>query len=134
MLDIRLIRENPELIQKTAQNKGIGLDVGELLKVDDARRALQQESEELKRQLNEGNQVMRTLSKEEKPAHIAKMKEISQAAKQKDEELREIMEQYQAMMLRVPSPVSEDTPLGKSDADNAEFETWGEIPEFSFEA
>lgn len=133
MLDIRLIRENPELIQKTAQSKGMDLDVSELLKVDDVRRALQQETEDLKRQLNEGNQVIRTLSKEEKPDHIARMKEISQASKQKDEELREIVEQYQALMLRVPSPVSEDTPLGKSDADNVEFETWGKIPEFSFE-
>lgn len=133
MLDIKFIRENPELINKTALNKGMKFEVNELLDLDKRRRDLSSEVDGLRHELKEGNKVIKTLSREDKGAHIAKMKTLSTKSKDLEGELREIQEQFDAMMLQVPSPVTEDVPVGKDDRDNVFLREWGELPEFDFE-
>jgi len=61
------------------------------------------------------------------------MKTLSTKSKELDLELREVQEQFDAMMLQVPSPVTEDVPVGKDDRDNVFLREWGEVPEFDFE-
>jgi len=63
MLDIKFIRENPELINKTALNKGMKFEVNELLDLDKKRRDLSSEVDGLRHELKEGNRLSRPCPK-----------------------------------------------------------------------
>ncbi|MCO4783083.1 MAG: serine--tRNA ligase [Candidatus Cloacimonetes bacterium] len=133
MLDIKFIRENAELLNKTAIDKKIKFDAKDLLDIDKAKNSLQEELDVLRAQLNEGNKQIRTLSNEERPAHIVKMKAVSEKVKAMDEKARELKSAFNIEMLKVPSPLHETTPIGNTDEDNVVVSTWGELPKFDFE-
>ncbi len=133
MLDIRYIRENQALIENTCKIKNINLEISQLIAVDDERKSLQTKFDDLKRQINEGNQKIRGLSPEERPAHLAQMKEISVLSKEIEEVQRQNQELFHKMMMQVPSPVAEGVPVGKDDSENVRVKVWGEAPKFAFE-
>ena len=133
MLDIREIRENPDLFQKAADAKGCKISIDDLLHLDEQRRKLSGDSDSLRMKLKEGNQKIRSLSKEEKPAHIQSMKAISNQVKELDIQLKEVQQSYDDLMLRVPSPMDPSVPIGKDDRDNVVIDSWGDIPEFDFD-
>ena len=134
MLDIKFIRENVELIKRTCEQKHCeGVDVDELLKVDDKRRELIQKAEELKAEKNKASEKIATMQGDDKQAAIAEMKAVGEKEKEADEKLRAVKEEFESLMLRVPMPVREDTPEGASEEENVELYTRGEIPQFDFE-
>lgn len=133
MLDIKEIRENPAVFQKAADTKGCNISIEELLEIDEKRRKLSSEIDTLRMQLREGNSKIRSLSKEEKPAHIDSMKKISDTVKELEFQLKDIQGSYDTLMLRVPSPMDASVPIGKDDSDNQVLSTWGDLPAFNFE-
>lgn len=132
MLDIHFIRENVDLIKETAKNKGIDVDVDRLLEVDGRRRDLIQKVESLQQERNQNSKRVKTAEKEEKEALIERTKEINREIKEYEQELNEVLEEYQKLMLLIPNPPTEDTPVGEDDSDNVEVKRVGEIPSFSF--
>lgn len=132
MLDIHFIRENVDLIKETARNKGIDVDVDRLLEVDGRRRDLIQKVESLQQERNQNSKRVKTAEKEEKEALIERTKEINREIKEYEQELNEVLEEYQKLMLLIPNPPTEDTPVGEDDSDNVEVKRVGEIPSFSF--
>ncbi len=133
MLDIRFIRENPELVKEGARKKRIPVDIDRLLEVDEKRRKLLQESENLKAEKNTASQEIARLRGEEKTAAIAEMKSVAERIKSIDSELESILIEYNALMLQVPNPPDEDVPEGEDDQDNVELRRVGELPKFDFE-
>lgn len=131
MLDLRFIRENPELIRDSAEKKGCAIDMDALLQLDSKARDSQGDLEGLRHQLKQGNQVLRTLSPEEKPAHLERMKEISTKVKSLEVETRSLQDQLQTQLLKVPSPLHPSVPVGRDDSENVEVSTWGEVPDAS---
>lgn len=132
MLDIKFIRENLALIEKTCEQKHCKVDLKRLVEVDDERKNLIQKSEELKAKKNEVSKNVATLKGEEREKILAEMKEVSTQEKELDARLSIIKEEFTSLMLRVPAPVSEKTPVGKDDTENVEMYTWGELPKFDF--
>ncbi|MEQ8766492.1 MAG: serine--tRNA ligase [Planctomycetota bacterium] len=133
MLDIRMIRENPDLIREGARKKRIECDVDRILELDVERRELMQKAEELKALRNTRSKEVPKLQGEEKQAAIQEMGEVSARIKSFDVELREIEEKLEAEMLRVPNPPAPEVPEGADDTENVELRTWGEVPSFDFE-
>tara|TARA_Y100000589_G_scaffold22169_1_gene18436 strand:+ start:542 stop:1816 length:1275 start_codon:yes stop_codon:yes gene_type:complete len=133
MLDIKEIRENPDLFQNAADAKGCKISIKDLLQVDEQRRKLSSETDTLRMRLKEGNQKIRSLSKEEKPAHIQSMKEVSNQVKELETKLKEVQLNYDNQMLLVPSLMDSSVPIGKDDRDNVVIDSWGDIPNFDFE-
>jgi len=133
MLDIKEIRENPDLFQKAADAKRCKISINDLVELDEQRRKLSGDSDSLRMKLKEGNQKIRTLSKEDKPAHIQSMKEISNKVKELETQLKEVQQNYDDLMLRVPSPMDPSVPIGRDDRDNVVIDSWGKLPEFDFE-
>ncbi|MBB6674376.1 serine--tRNA ligase [Cohnella nanjingensis] len=136
MLDIKWIRDREEEVQLAADRKHIALSVKALLELDDRKRRLLAEVEELRRQRNERSKQVEALMRsgareaaEEAQAAIARAK-AEQAAAEAD--LREAERQLGEMLLRVPNTVSPDTPDGDSDADNVELRRVGEPAAFDF--
>lgn len=123
MLDINFIKENSEKIKKAVVDKGINLNVDELLDIDKKRRELLTKVEDLRRQRNE------TAQKRD----IEKGKEIKEELNCLENELKEIENQFNKLMVLVPTIPAEDTPKGNSDKDNVEIYKWGEKPIFDFQ-
>lgn len=130
MLDIKFIRENKDLISAGAKKKHIAFDVDELLEIDEKRISVQTEVEELRRQQNEASAQI--AGGGDKAAILAKMGEVKEKFKKKEEELAEIMKAWHVLMLQVPNIPDMSVPEGKDDTQNVEVRTWGEIPKFDF--
>ncbi|WP_127494852.1 serine--tRNA ligase [Paenibacillus glycanilyticus] len=137
MLDIKWIRNNQEEVQTVADRKGIAISISQLVEVDDARRRLQQDIEELRQERNQTIQEINLsiYSSEEKDVEQKKlhMKEINQRIASLETEQRAVQAEYADLMQVVPNIVSPDTPIGKSDQDNVEVRRVGEPPGFGFE-
>ncbi|MFC5702863.1 serine--tRNA ligase [Cohnella faecalis] len=137
MLDIRYIRDNGELLQRTADKKGIDVSIRELLELDVRRRRLRQEADELRRERNRlSEEIGRWLrSGEHNRGEEAKrtVNGMNERLDVCEKELEEVEAPYERLMQLVPNPVSEQTPDGRSDEDNVEIKRVGELPAFDFE-
>ncbi len=134
MLDIKYIRENPEIVKVGIKNKNEKDTVDEILALDKDRRDLLQKAEELKAQRNKVSQEIGKVKKSGGNADdvMAEMKNVSDEIKELDNQIREVEEKLNEMMLWVPNLPHSSTPIGKSAANNVEVKQW--LPEdFSFE-
>ena len=133
MLDIQFIRDNKELVTKAAEDKGMRFDIEKLLALDEERRSLLQEIEELNSLKNDINTLIQeSKSDGERSEVIAKGKEIKQKIDEREPLYLAVKSQWDALMVEVPNIISPDTPIGKSDAENVEVANTGELPQFSF--
>ncbi|MBI5742655.1 MAG: serine--tRNA ligase [Candidatus Niyogibacteria bacterium] len=133
MLDIKFIRENPDLIREAARKKRSKFDVNELLDIDGKRRAILTELEDLRAKQNKSSEgVARAGSDAERQALIEKLREEKAVLAAKEEEFTKFDEKWQALMLLVPNIPDPSVPDGETDADNVETRTWGEFPKFDF--
>lgn len=133
MLDIKFIRENKDLITLGAKKKHIDFDVDALIALDDKRRELMTSVEAKRAEQNVVSEKILTATPEEKGTMIAEMKVLKDTLQTQEEELKEILKQWQLLMVAVPNIPDMSVPDGKDDADNMEVKTWGEIPKFEFE-
>ena len=123
MLDIKFIRENQEAVKKAVGDKGVDLDLGKLLALDEQRRKLTTEIDELRRQRRA----------------IAQSRDIEQgkAVKQKlsalENQLTETEKSFGELMFSVPNIPSPETPVGSDATANKEIYKWGQVPKFDFE-
>lgn len=133
MLDIKFIRENKDLVKEGAERKHIAFDVDALLVVDDKRLAMLSQVEALR---FEQNQMSNRISVEKDVAMrgqmIEEMRILKEDLKAKEDELREILKEWQLLMLQVPNIPDMTVPEGASDEDNKEIKKWGELPVFTF--
>ncbi len=133
MLDIRFIRENKEVVEAGAKKKHINIDVSQLLKLDDERRALQESTDNMRARQNEVSEQIVKVSKEEKETLLAEMRELKEKLHSDEEKLKTILKDWQILMLQVPNVPDISVPEGDSDEDNKEVKKWGELPKFDFE-
>ena len=110
MLDIRFIRENPELVEKSAKAKGYQVDVKKLLEADDKRRKLTAESEQIRA---ERNQIATLIAGEQpSPAKIEKGKELKEKLEQFQAQINPINEECEQLLKEIPNIIPDDTPQG----------------------
>ncbi len=133
MLDINLIRQNPELYKKAAIDKKTNFDIDNLLSVDEKRRSLQVKVDDLRALKNSASKEIANLQGSQKQAAIDKMQSTTTEEKNLSEELQEIEAEFNNLMLLAQAPASSDTPVGKDDSENVEMYTWGEVTKFDFE-
>lgn len=134
MLDLKFIRENPELVKRGIINKNEPDRVDELLELDKQRRSLITQTEELKAKKNSVSKEVGKLKKEGKDTSsiIAEMKIISDKTKEIDTELHQIDEKLNDILYYIPNLPHESVPVGKTEEENVEVRQW--LPEgFSFE-
>ena len=127
MVDIKFIREHADEVKKAAQDRGLNIDIDQLLKVDSARVNCLRQIEDMKA---EQNKLSKTKPDD---ATIERLKGVKKHIAELEQELGRVQEEYMDLMVKVPTIPSKDVPLGKSDKDNIEVVTWGEPPKFDFE-
>lgn len=134
MLDIKFIRENKDLIAAGAKKKHISYDVDRLLEVDTKRRELMSSIEAKKTEQNKMSQeITGATDAEARNKMIADMRAVKESSKVEEEQLVEIMKEWQALMVAVPNIPDMSVPEGASDEENVEVRQWGTIPKFDFE-
>ncbi|HQQ22174.1 MAG TPA: serine--tRNA ligase [Candidatus Paceibacterota bacterium] len=134
MLDIKFIRENKDIIKAGAKKKHLDEEIDKLLDIDQKRLDLLSKVESLRAEQNKVSLSMGgTLSDGERAQLIEEMRLVKEELKEKEEELRQVMAEWQSLMLTVPNIPDISVPEGNSDEDNVEVKQWGEKPNFSFE-
>ena len=133
MLDVRFIREHPEIVQEAARKKHIHVDIQHLLEVDTKRRNMLTQIESLKALRNKTSKEIPTLQGDAKQEAIRNMKQVAEESKTLEGPLRDVETEFESLMLQVPNVPAEDVPEGESDDDNLLLKTWGDIPQFDFE-
>lgn len=135
MLDIKRIRNNPEEVRKALEKRGLGSEIDEVLNLDEKRRKLLVQVEEMKARQNAVSKEIPKLKKEGKDVSevLNEMKELSQKIKDIDVKVKEIDSQLREALLRIPNTPHPDIPVGDSDEDNVEVRRWGNPTKFEFE-
>ncbi len=139
MLDIKLIRSNPEFVKERlkTRDEAYALMIDELLAVDGERRKIIAEVETLKAEKNKLSKEIGLLYKEGKKEEAEKAKEIVQAKNKKieqlEKELKDIKERFNYILLSIPNIPHESVPIGEDEEDNVEIRRWGEPRKFDFE-
>ena len=133
MLDIKFIRENPDLIKEAARKKHIKFNIDELLAVEEERLDLLGGVEKMRAEQNLAtDKIAQATDPRLRQAMIGEMKALKEHLVKKEEELKEVMEKWRALMLQVPNVPDVSVPDGEGDKDNQEIKVWGEKPSFSF--
>lgn len=128
MLDLKFIRENPELVRKNIELKGETANLDALLELDEKRRSIIVEVEQLKHKRNVVSNEIAKLKKAKQDASdkIEEMRVVADRIKEMDDELREVEEKIRQELLRIPNMLHESVPQGKDSNDNVVVRTWGE--------
>ncbi|HEY5653863.1 MAG TPA: serine--tRNA ligase [Pontiella sp.] len=135
MLDIRFVRENTEAVKVAMANRNADVDVDAIIAIDDRRRAIVSEVEELKAARNRISKSIGLMIKEGKdPEEVkAQVREMGDKIATFDEELREVEATLRDGLLYIPNLPSDSTPVGKDENDNPIIRVFGEKKEFDFE-
>jgi len=133
MLDLKLIRENQELVKKAIKDRNLKFDFDLLLKLDDSRRRTLSKLEELRAEKNKANDEITVLLKAKKDAkaRISSMKSIAEKIDKLEEELKEFDNELGKILLTIPNIPHASLPRGDASC-NKIVRSWGELPRFDF--
>lgn len=135
MIDIRFIRENPEIIRESLKARNSDYPLDELLLLDKNRRDILVEVEALKKQRNDSSALIGKYKREGKDASklLESMQLVGEKIKEYDEKLAVIEERLNVLLYTIPNKLHESTPIGKDEDENVEIRKWGEPRKFDFE-
>lgn len=136
MLDIKLIRVQPDLVKEKIAKRGNDTSVVDtILELDKKRRELIVKVEDLKALRNKTSEEIGILKRKKEDASlvIKEMKKVSDEITNLDVEVKEIDEKLQDIICRIPNLVSDETPSGEDESENIEIRRIGEIRNFGFE-
>ena len=137
MLDIKLIRENPELVRENLKRRGDPENLrmlDELIDCDRKWRQLLTELNELRHQRKTITMEIAALKKkgEDVGDRISKAKAVDAEITRLEKKVSDLEEKKHNLLMRLPNLLHESVPFGRDEHDNVPLRTWGEIPEFKF--
>ncbi|MGN0164188.1 MAG: serine--tRNA ligase [Candidatus Ornithomonoglobus sp.] len=135
MLDIKILRNEPDKIREALKKRCNDLDITPAIELDKKRRELLTDVENKKAKQNAITKQIPAMKKagEDTAPIFKEMKELSNEIKADDEKVREIDEELRSFMLRIPNIPNESCPVGKDDTENLELRKNGTPREFTFE-
>jgi len=135
MLDIRLIRQEPETVKAALKRRNAEDRIDELLELDKERRDMLYKTEQLKNEQNTVSKQIPQYKKEGKDVApvFAEMKKISEEVKELDAKIREYDEKIDAIMYTIPNIPNSTVPDGETDEDNIEIRKFSEPTKFDYE-
>jgi len=134
MLDIKLIRDQPDAVATALADKGGAELIHEILARDAERRRLIKDAEDLKALRNRASEAIGQARRrgEDASAEQARMREVGDRIKALDAEVKAVDAVIEALLVQVPNVPLPSVPRGKSDADNVEVRRWGTPRDFAF--
>lgn len=134
MIDIKVLRETPEVVRQALENRRSAFDLEAVLGLDGQRRQLQHSTEQLKAEQNRESEEIARLKKsgQDASAAITAMKAVSDKIKEMDEQRKQVETQLENLLLMMPNIPSEKVPVGPDESANRVERYWGEPPKFEF--
>jgi seryl-tRNA synthetase len=135
MLDIKFVRENPQIVKEAMEKRGAKVNLDEFINLDEDRRKKLSQVEQLKNQRNVVSKEIGKLKREGKNADqlVEEMGQVGEQIKVLDEEVRQIDEKLKEIVMGIPNIPHESLPVGADESYNREERKWGEPPKFAFE-
>ena len=135
MLDIKILRTEPDKIREALKNRCNDLDITPAIELDAKRRELLVDVEQKKAKQNEITKKIPAMKKagENTDAIFAEMRELSDEIKVSDAKISEIDDELRNFMLRIPNIPNESVPVGADDSENVELRRFSEPRKFDFE-
>jgi seryl-tRNA synthetase len=131
VLDIKLIRDNPDVVRKALQNRGETITLDQIISLDERRRKLLHDMETLRAQRNEVSKQIGKMA--DKPSKlIAEMRELGEKVTSLEAEINQGESELDDLLLRLPNIPAADVPIGKDTQDNIVVRSWGKPPDISF--
>lgn len=131
MLDIKLIREKPELVREALEKRGDSFALDSILELDGRYRSLLRQTEELRAKHNEASKQL-SKSKEKPPELIAQMRQLGEQISSLQQQTREAKANLDSLLLELPNMPHPSVPFGRGTADNVVVRTWGKPKESPF--
>ena len=131
MLDIRLIRENPELVRQALDKRGDSFALKSIVEIDEHYRGLLQQVEALRAQHNKVSKQLGE-TREKPPQLIAEMRQLGEKISSLQHETSQAKANLESLLLELPNIPHPSVPWGKDEKDNIVVRTWGEPKDFSF--
>jgi seryl-tRNA synthetase len=135
MLDARFVREHIDVIKKALMERNASIQFDEFLRLEEQRRTLLKEAEELRNKRNVVSEEVGKLRKQQQDAArlIEEMKGVSDRIKELDEKLKSLEESTNEFLLNVPNIPHESVPVGRDETENVVVRRWGDPRQFDFE-
>jgi seryl-tRNA synthetase len=133
MIDIKIIRDNPEPFKTACKAKNFYVDIDRLLQLDNDLRKAKTRLQEITTEKNTVGKSIPKLAGDEKQKLINKLAEFKNEESALAEQIKKLQPEFDELMLAVPQPADDDVPFGKDDTENVEIAKWGEIRKFDFE-
>ena len=135
MLDIKILRNEPDRMRQALKNRNNDLDITPAIELDLKRRSLLADAEQKKAKQNEITKQIPAMKKEGKntDAIFAEMRLLSDEIKEDDAEISQIDEELRNFMLKIPNIPNDRVPVGKDDSENVEIRRYSEPRKFDFE-
>lgn len=137
MLDIKALRADPEAIAAQLKKKGYELDVARFSSLEERRKAIQVETEQLQQSRNavskEIGQAMKSGDKDKAAELKAQTSTLGDDLEAAKSQLAQVQEEFESLLEGIPNIPHPSVPDGKTEDDNIEIRRWGEPKEFDFE-
>jgi seryl-tRNA synthetase len=133
VLDLKFIRQNPDVVKAGAAKKRIPCDIDKILELDREMREQGQVIDKLRSEQNASAKAIGQALPADRARLAAAQKEAKAALKQKEEKHAALQAELHELLLRVPNVPAADVPDGKDDTENVEIRRAGEPREFDFE-
>jgi seryl-tRNA synthetase len=131
MLDIKLIRENPELVRQALEKRGDSFALDRIIQLDESYRVALRQTEELRAKHNEASKQLST-SKQKPPELIAQMRQLGEQVSSLQQRTKEAKADLDSLLMELPNMPHPSVPLGEGPADNVVVRTWGKPRKLSF--
>lgn len=126
MIDLKLIRENPELVKQAARNKNMKVDIDKILEVDARRRALETEYNELRNKQKTAGEEIAKAPKEKKAELTQALGAVKKRLKEIEDSRQPVEQELYELMLLVPQIPDAAAPVGPDESHNVEVRKWGQ--------
>jgi len=135
MLDAKMIRANPEKVKQELQKRNLSCVLDDFLLLDEKRRSILTQVEEMKSFRNSSSHEVGRMKKEGKdPSDLMeKVRQIGQEIKAYDEQLKLVENEIEKILLNIPNIPHESVPVGEDEESNVEIRRWGGPRKFNFE-
>lgn len=132
MIDIKHLRENPDIYKRACQQKGYKIDIDQFCVLDKRVRELKQQLQEIATAKNQAGKDIAKLKGDERDQAIRRMGELKEQEKQFTSDLTGLEPQVNQFLLNIPMPPHPGTPVGPDASGNVEVKRWGEVRKFDF--
>jgi len=133
VLDLKFIRQNPEVVKAGALKKRVECDVDRILELDVESRTLGQSIDAMRQEQRSAGKTIATASDGERPALLERQRSLKTELKGSEERQTELKGELEGLLLRVPNVPADEVPEGRDDTDNVEISRFGEPRQFEFE-